>query len=101
MLSDKHCPIIVTINVDNTKIVNQKPANTRDNITNPIVEKVKWDDSKKMDYKEGFDMDKIHILDSKIDTIVTNIVTSGSMEEISKSLNNILLEPAKNIGMYK
>ena len=56
---------------------------------------------KKMDYKEGFDMDKIHILDSMIDTIVTNIVTSGSMEEISKSLNNILLEPAKNIGMYK
>ena len=101
LLSDKHCPIIVTINVDNTKIVNQKPANTRDNITNPIVEKVKWDDSKKMDYKEGFDMDKIHILDSKIDTIVTNIVTSGSMEEISKSLNNILLEPAKSTGMYK
>ena len=54
-----------------------------------------------MDYKEGFDMDKIHILDSKIDTIVTNIVTSGSMEEISKSLNNILLEPAKSTGMYK
>ena len=30
-------------------------------------------------------MNKIQILYSKIDTIVTNIVTSGSMEEISKA----------------
>ena len=59
LLSDKHCPIKLTINVDNTKVSEQMPNNTNDNSGSPIVEKVKWSDSRVEDYEKAFDINKI------------------------------------------
>ena len=104
LLSDIHSPINITINVGNKNgdIQNStNSTNSNDNIGKPIVDKVKWDDSREEDYKKAFDMNKINSLDLNLDTIVTNGITTDGIEEISKKLNNILLEPAKNVGMCK
>ena len=101
LLSDKHCPINITINVENNNINKQRCVDTDDNIANPIVEKVKWDDKKEEDYKREFDMNKIHTLDLNVDSIMTNVVTRDGIEDISKYLNDIFLEPAKSVGMCK
>ena len=101
LLSDKHSPINLTINVDNTKISKQMPNNINDNRGSPIVEKVKWNDSREEDYEKAFDMNEINSLDLNLDNIMTNVITSDNIEEISKKLNNILLEPAKSVGMCK
>ena len=99
LLSDKHNPINITMNVNNSKTDKQKPNNV--NETNSIVDKVKWDDSRRKEYEKGFDMNKIYIVDSNIDTMVTNVTTRDGVEDISKKLNVIFLEPAKNVGMCK
>ena len=77
------------------------PNNINDNRGSPIVEKVKWNDSREEDYEKAFDMNEINSLDLNLDNIMTNIITSDNIEEISKKLNNILLEPAKSVGMCK
>ena len=100
LLSDKHNPVTITINVDNTKIFKQNTIKTND-ITIPMVEKVKWDDSREGDYEKEFDMNKINCLDLNLDNIITNSVTQNGVEEISKKLGNIFLEPAKKVGMCK
>ena len=53
LLSDKHSPINLTINVDITNVDKQMPNNTNVNIDSPIVNKVKWIDSKSEDYKKS------------------------------------------------
>ena len=101
LLSDKHSPINLTINVDITNVDKQMPNNTDVNIVSPIVNKVKWNDGRVEDYEKAFDMNEINNLDLNLDTIITNVITTDNIEEISKKLNNILLEPAKSVGMCK
>ena len=96
LLSDKHNPLNITINVDSTNTYKQKTINTK-NVTIPIVDKVKWNDGKEGDYEDGFDMNDIHFLDLNLDTIFTNVVTRDGVEEISKKLSKIFLEPAKKL----
>ena len=46
-------------------------------------------------------MNKINNLNLNLDSTTINEITTDRIEEISKKLNDIFLEPAKSVGMCK
>ena len=100
-MSDKHCPIELTVN---TSIKLPQEASTRiedEHNTKKTTTKCKWDDNKKEDYKMSFDEAKITGMLNTLSNINISTVTQDSMEIIAADLKEAFLLPAEATGMLK
>ena len=98
-MSDKHCPIELTVN---TSVNLTQEASTRiedEHATKKTTTKCKWDDRKKEDYKMSFDEAKITGMFNTLFNINTSTVTQESMEMIATDLKEAFLVPAEATGM--
>ena len=103
LLSDKHNPLNVYLNLD--KVLYPKCAtdithSINENIDNNHI-KCKWENEKTNDYQNNFEMDKIHDILLYISSINPNEVTVDTINQISDNLRDILINPAKVTGMHK
>ena len=104
LYSDKHKPISVNLNLNNSLHVNNnaiKQNNEPDLSADKTYIKCQWDDSKKDDYQKNFDMNKIQNLSLKLSAVNTNDTTLSVIDNLTLDLQNIFTEPAEVTGMYK
>ena len=100
LLSDKHKPIQLSINMEENITHEVSSIKEIGNSTKECITKCKWNDDKKDEYQMNFDERKInHIFDvvSSANAIET---TQNSMDNIVNELKEIFLEPAKVTGMF-
>ena len=104
LLSDKHNPIILNLNLAKPSEIAQNTYVSNNNSEVPIEEpivKCKWDKSKKLDFLNNFDKNKINNISNNLSAILLNDITQTTVENISNDLSDILIEPAKKTKMYK
>ena len=100
LLSDKHSPINISINLENNYHVNTTTT-TEENSTDECIIKCKWDDSKKVEYQMSFDESKIDIIYQTLSSANNMDVSQDTIDNITNDLKEIFMEPAKTTGMYK
>ena len=100
LLSDKHSPICITVNL--VKDRNQ-PITSKQEIPvgNSYVVKCKWENPNEDEYKKSFDMGKINSYLLKLSQVNPYDITHGGIDCIANELKDILLKPAKTTGMHK
>ena len=103
LLSDKHRPISVSLNLTKSlHDINTEPTNKNeaDNTKTHYI-KCKWDSSKKGEYIQNFDMNKIDTISNTLSTVNMGGVTLPWIDSIAQDLKDLLIEPATTTGMYK
>ena len=100
LLSDKHSPINISINLDSNSHVST-PTTTDNNDTDKCFIKCKWDDSKKTEFQSCFDESKITSLYQTLSSVDLRNVSQDFMNTTTKALNEVFMEPAKATGMCK
>ena len=101
LLSDKHNPIVVNLNLVSNKMTPNNQMTKDKIISEDIHVKCKWDESKKDEYKLNFDMSKINTSYLNLSEINATEITQEKIDNLSEDIKNILTEPAKITGMYK
>ena len=100
-LSDKHNPIHANINITHTILpANNQNNGNEHNSTEPKLH-CKWDESKKDEYKINFAMEDIDDILTKVSSFNLTEATQSNVDDIANQLKNILLEPAKTVGICK
>ena len=102
LLSDKHRPISVNLNMtkpppDN----NTDTTNTDETNTNTHYTRCKWDSNKKGEYTQNFDMSKINNISNNLSTLNVGEVTLPMIDSLTQGLNELFIDPAKTTGMFK
>ena len=98
-MSDVHLPLSTTIKVANefkkpNEIVTQKYETLEYRAT--------WNAEKKSEYQDTFSKEKILSLTKKLEHIsCTTEITQENIDYLTTELTNILVEPAKQVGMCK
>merc|ERR1711888_572268 len=69
--------------------------------TNTHYIKCKWDNSKKEEYMQNFDMSKINNISNNLTAISVTEVTLPIIDGFAQDLKNLFTEPAKSTGIYK
>ena len=101
LLSDKHNPINVRINLgENIRKVNS-PSTTDGSNINEYSAKCKWDEEKKAEFQMCFDETKINDIFLNLSSANATVISQDAMDNIAKDLKDIFMEPAKATGMYK
>ena len=103
LLSDKHNPLNVYLNLDKALYSNCTTDKTyciNDNLDKTHI-KCKWENEKTNDYQNNFEMDKIHDILLYVSSINPSEVTIDTINRISDNLRDILINPAKATGMHK
>ena len=104
LLSDKHKPIHITVNLaKNLPSVQTHSTDHLDkdfNITEPI-KKSEWDKSKSDEYQKHFDMDKIQNMSYNLSLVNLGEITEETVNVFSGDLKNLFTDPAKATGMFK
>ena len=112
-LSDKHKTIYTILRADNTSLATSKskyyssqhncctnlPSNSNAEQTNSM--KITWDSNKTNDYIGNFDNDELNKLLSKVSTVQPDNVNQNIIDDLSNSLCEVLISPAKQIGIVK
>ena len=98
-MSDVHLPLVATIKIESELI------KTNDCV-GPKYETLKfrstWENEKKKDFKEAFSNEKILALTEKLqNTTFLSELSQEKIDLVSKELTNILVEPAKQVGICK
>ncbi len=110
LLSDKHCPIILTLNKiespsgDQIHLPNQPVINVTvcDNSVHPCNQaniKVKWNADHCQSFREGFDLDVIENINKKISDLSELTDASNSIDEIAHSISQIFLDAGTQAEM--
>ena len=100
-LSDKHNPIHASINISHNNIPVIKPNAVDEADKANARLRCKWDESKKDAYKHSFDMGDIDDIVRKVSAFNLTEATQSKIDDIANHLKNILLEPAKIVGICK
>ena len=100
LLSDKHNPINISIGGERNSQENT-PTSTEPSSSTEAIRKCKWDDSKRVEFQASFDESKIDEIYQTLSSAITDDVSQESMDNVTKSLNEVFMEPAKTTGMYK
>ena len=104
LMSDKHNPICVNFMLNkslHTNHTNPVKEKTIPNTTKNKQGKSKWDNSKKDDYQNSFDLNKIGNMLLNLSTVNASEVTLVTIDKIALELNDIFIDPAKTTGMHK
>ena len=101
MLSDKHSPINVSINLDPDTLNISNSNVTTVNHTKESITKCKWNDEKKVEFQMSFDESKINDIFLTLSSINETEISQENMDLISNDLKDIFMEPAKTTGMCK
>ena len=103
LLSDKHRPISVSLNM--TKSLPDTKTDTTNtnetNNTNTHYTRCKWDNSKKGEYTQNFDMGKIKNISNNLSTLNVGEVTLPMIDNLTQGLKDLFIDPAKTTGMFK
>ena len=98
-MSDVHLPLCATIKIDNEF---KKQNETVSQKYKTLEYKSTWKVEKKNEYQEAFSNEKISKLTEKLQNLsFSNDVTQEKIDSITSDLTNILLEPAKQVGICK
>ena len=103
-LSDKHTPVSVTLKSVNVRNQSKTQPNqhtsgmTNDPGNNSM--KTSWNPTKSNDYTNCFDESHILALTQKVDKINNFNCNQNSIDDACKDLCNLLIDPAKKIGVY-
>ena len=100
LLSDKHNPICITVNMVRDKKKTDNPVEKKSVIDSNII-RYKWEIAKKVEYEKSFDMGKISSLILKLSQVNPQSISHGTVDCFAEILRDILLEPAKVTGMHK
>ena len=101
MMSDKHSPIKVRINLGENITQANCSRNTEECNTNNFGTNCKWDEEKKAEFQMSFDAIKINEFSLNLSLADATAILQDAMENIVKELKDIFMEPAKATGMYK
>ena len=111
LLSDKHCPIIVNLNFNNINsnappnMITTPNSNDHSNDQNAMINLqnmiCKWDNEKKTEYQLNTDTNKINEIINKLSSLNRNASSKEEIDDISKHLQNIVIDAAKITGMCK
>ena len=100
LLSDKHDPINISIGGEKNSHENT-PTLTEPSSTTEAIRKCKWDDSKRVEFQASFNENKIDEIYQSLSLAIMTEVSQESMDNVTKSLNEVFMEAAKATGMYK
>ena len=101
LLSDKHNPINVRINLGENIRQENSSSTTDGSNTNEYSAKCKWDEEKKAEFQMSFDETKINDISLNLSSANATVISQDAMDNIAKDLKDIFMEPAKATGMYK
>ncbi|CAG2247285.1 unnamed protein product [Mytilus edulis] len=97
LFSDVHSPLILSLNFEDgieedVHIAENSVENARE------VKRVqKWDVEKKNDFVEFIDKDKISDLVAELESVDSNHLSQGKINEVVEKINSILLDAAENV----
>ena len=100
MLTDKHNPIQLSINIEESISHEDRSLKGTESTIKECITKCKWDDCKKEEYKMAFDERKINEIFDIVTALNATETTQDSMDIIANNLKEIFLEPAKTTGMF-
>ena len=101
LLSDKHNPINVRINLGENIRQENSSSTTDGSNTDEYSAKCKWDEEKKAEFQMSFDETKINDISLNLSSANATVISQDAMDNIAKDLKDIFMEPAKATGMYK
>ena len=90
MLTDKHNPIQLSINIEESISREDRPLKGTESTTKECITKCKRDDSKKEEYKMAFDERKINDIFDIVTALNATETTQDSMDIIANNLRDIL-----------
>ncbi|CAG2250846.1 unnamed protein product [Mytilus edulis] len=101
LFSDVHSPLILSLNFkdgieEDVHIAENSVENARE------VKRVqKWDVEKKNEFVEFIDKDKISDLVAELESVDSNLLSQGKINEVVENINSIFLDAAENVlGTY-
>merc|ERR1711874_481023 len=94
LLSDKHSPLKVSINLENNSQENSSPMTDERNVEECIT-KCKWDNSKKVEFQNSFDESKINAIFQTLSSTNITEVSQDSLDNLTNDLKETFMEPAK------
>ena len=98
-MSDVHLPLCMTLNVETEY---KKPNETIGKNFTTLDFKALWKVEKKREYQEAFSDEKISNLNEKLRTLaLSNTISQENIDSVSNDLTNILVDPAKQVGICK
>ena len=99
-LSDKHSPIILTLETKTRSNINlNETPHVSDIEYEPISSK--WDDKKQPDFKLNFDQNKINDLFQILQTMETNVADQSEINNLVKDISNISVKAGINANISK
>ena len=100
LLSDKHSPICITVNIVKDK---NQPSNSNQetSVSNSNVVKSTWEDKRKDEYQKSFDMGKVDSYILKLSQVNPYDITHDSLDCLANDFKYILHGPAETTGMLK
>ncbi|CAG2247282.1 MARCH2 [Mytilus edulis] len=96
LFSDVHSPLILSLNFkdcieEDVHIAENSVENARE------VKRVqKWDVEKKNEFVEFIDKDKISDLVAELESVDSNLLSQGKINEVVENINSIFLDAAEN-----
>lgn len=108
-LSDVHCPISLTIRANNlgthkcetlTDTAYYDPEKDYRHMTH-LIFKHRWKPELKATYQETFNLEVIKMYDSMIDAINISNTNLVEINNISKGICDVMVDPAKSLGLCK
>ncbi len=108
-LSDKHCPISLTLSKQSTENASAQPSaspalpSKPDEITGNIKKdfKAKWDSDKQSQFKESFHIEQIRVILSKIIEKHSKDLTQPDIDSLTNKINCVYKEAGSTVGMVK
>ncbi|XP_071123270.1 uncharacterized protein [Mytilus edulis] len=101
LFSDVHSPLILSLNFkdgieEDVHIAENSVENARE------VKRVqKWDVEKKNEFVEFIDKNKISDLVAELESVDSNLLSQGKINEVVENINSIFLDAAENVlGTY-
>merc|ERR1712055_179131 len=101
MLSDKHSPISVSINLEQDLSQKRSLHITNGNNIEKCITKCKWNDERRIEFSMSFDENKIDDIFLTLSSARNTEISQVHMDSISSDLKDIFIEPAKATDMYK
>ena len=101
MLSDKHSPISVSINLEQDLSQKRSLHITNGNNIEKCITKCKWNDERRIEFSMSFNENKIDDIFLTLSSASNTEISQVHMDSISSDLKDILIEPAKATDMYK
>ena len=98
LLSDKHCPVMLTLSLCRNAVSNVKQT---EDYQPRRVTKVKWSGSLAKDFENNIDIEAVENLYNKLDGMSSGKISQEELDDLVSTVQNLYLDAAKSCDMVK